>query len=421
MIIIYILFILFSLYDYKKAVFFTASTLMFMNNLSSGIPGVKLFYAVAIVQIILFYLLGYNKKNTKDSFPLFLLVPILCAVVTYFVSNYVGIIHSYAKTFVNVLTWFYFPYIVWQLLSTKEDVVYMWKSLICFFFVVGVYAVIELLVGHNIYSEWADKAGIIQGELGGLNTVERFGILRCNSILPWNSALGMTSSLMFLVLILLRSKRITVLPLLENALVVLLPLSVLLCGGRSLFLALAICVVGLMFSSKIRKNKTYKGFVVLAIIALIFFAAYFEELVRTILHSDDSSAGGSSMTMRLNQFAIVEYYWQQSPWFGNGRNFTWEYVIPYNAGLLGAESIIFVQLLDHGLFGLVTYYAIGICLTVWCYHYSISLAALPIAFLFAKTVSTIVGVEYCIPLVFSIIAIKGLSLSMNKRRIVCVK
>ncbi len=82
MIIVLILFILFSLYDYKRAVFVTASTLMFTNNLSSGIPGVKLFYAVAILQVLLYYLQGFYKKLIHVS--KLLLYPAILLIFSYF-------------------------------------------------------------------------------------------------------------------------------------------------------------------------------------------------------------------------------------------------------------------------------------------------------------------------------------------------
>ena len=68
MIAVLFLLLIASLISYKKTVLFSAVVFMFMNNLSSGIEGVKLYYAIVLAQIVLFYLLGYYKKKKECEF-----------------------------------------------------------------------------------------------------------------------------------------------------------------------------------------------------------------------------------------------------------------------------------------------------------------------------------------------------------------
>lgn len=418
MIIVLLLLIIVSFVSYKKAVLFSAVVFMFMNNLSSGIPGIKFYYAIVLVQILLFYLLGYHKRK-KENYPLLLLIPTLIASVCYIFSSYVGM-HQYGKNIVNIMAWFYYPYIVWHIMSSPKDVMYYGKVLGCFFFVVAGYALLELLIGQNIYSLWADKAGIIAGDLGELDTVERFGLLRCNSILPYSSALGMGSSIVFMSLVILTTKSKSFVTK-RSLLIFLLPLCVLLSGTRSQFIVFALCFMGLLLTKEYRKSREMKLLVIIGFVSVASFSPILMEIVDSILHSDESSTEGSSLLMRLNQLDIAISYWLQSPWFGHGRSFTWEVAIPNDPGLLGAESIVFTQLIDHGMAGLVSFYLIGICLAVWCYRYSAPLAILPVAFMVGKTMSTVVGVEYNIPIVLCIFVVKSLALIQDSQYVLKCK
>ena len=411
MIAVFFVILVASLIQFKKTVLFTAAVLMFMNNLSTGIDGLKLFYGVVMAQIIFFYVLGYYKKR-KSSYPRYILIPTLLAGSCYFISSYLGSIHAYAKNIVNISAWFYFPYIFWHVMSSKKEVIIYGRFLLIFFMIVSLYAILELLLGQNIYSMWADQTGIIQGDLGGVESEERFGLLRCNSILPYSSALGMNSSIVFLVLFILSTKGCQF-PICWKLLIFLLPLCVLLCGTRSQYIVFALCFLALLMDKNIRKTSYMKILIVVVCVGVIVFSPIFIEIIDSIIHSDTSSTGGSNMNMRLRQFAVTEYYWNQSPWFGHGRNYTWEVAIPLNPSLMGAESIVFSQLIDHGSIGLFSFYLIGICLTIWSYRYSKPLAMLPIVFIIGKTISTVVGVEYNIPIILCIFAVKALTLNKN--------
>ena len=412
MIVVLLSVILFSIIDLKKGILFTAGTLMFMNNLSSGIPEVKLFYAVVLIQIVLFFFLG---EYDKMKYPKLILIPTLFASFCYIASSYFGAIHDYAKNIVNISTWFVFPYLVWHCICTKEDVLYFSRVLLTFFFVVAGYALIELLLGFNIYSEIANDTGMIAGELGGLESSERFGLLRCNSILPYSSALGMNSSLVFVTTIILIAYHVKIHPY-YFCLVFLLPFCVLLSGTRSQFVVFATCFLAFLMDRKYRNSSHIKVLVLLGFVSVLLLSPVLLEIIDSIIHSDSSSTQGSNLTMRLNQFAITESYWQQSPWFGWGRNYTWNVAIPDNPALLGAESIIFTQLIDHGAFGLFCFYFIGICLAVYCYSFSMPLAILPIAFMLGKTMSTVVGVEYNIPIVLCVLAVKTILIYKKRKR-----
>lgn len=357
-------------------------------------------------------MMGYNKQQ-KMGYPRFILIPTLIASFLYIISSCVGSIHSYGKNIVNIAAWFYYPYIIWHLMSTRKDVEYYGRIIFGFYLIVVGYALLELLLGQNIYSKWADEAGIISGELGGLEVGQRFGLLRCNSILPYCSALGMTCSLVFTILIILKREGRKYLC--DNILMLMLPFCVLLSGTRSQFVVFVMCLLALFLNKDYRKTKSLRFLLVVGVLGSLVFSAVLAEIVNSILYSNSSSAGGSSLEIRLVQLSITESYWQQAPWFGHGRNYTWDVAIPDNPSLLGAESIVFTQLIDHGIFGLFSYCLIGICLAVWCYRYSKPLSMLPIAFMVGKTMSTVVGVEYNIPIILCIFVVKAIIIGRNSK------
>lgn len=404
--------IVLSILSYKKTVLFSAVVLLYMNNLSSGFEGVKLPYLISLVHILLFYVMGYYKRR-NNRYPRLILIPTLIASINYLISSYVGSVHSYTKNIVNIAAWFYYPYIIWHLMSTKKDIEYYGRIFFGFFLIVVGYALLEFLLGQNVYSKWADETGIISGELGGVEEVQRFGLLRCNSILPYCSALGMTCSIVFTALVIL--KRLGKIYLCDKLLMFMLPFCVLLSGTRSQFVVFVMCFWALFLNKEYRKTKGLRFLFVLGALGALVFSAILAEMVNSILYSNSSSVGGSNLGLRLDQLSITESYWQQAPWFGHGRSFTWEVAIPESPRLLGAESIVFTQLIDHGIFGLMSYYLIGICLAIWCYRYSKPLSMLPIAFIAGKTMSTVVGVEYNILIILCIFVIKAITTGQNSK------
>lgn len=105
MILVFMAICIASYCQYRKVVLFTASSLMFLPQLGSGIAGVKLFFAVAIIQIALFYMEGFYKRRT-ESYPLWLLIPGVTTAIGYILSNQFGVIKNLPIIIVNCLCYF---------------------------------------------------------------------------------------------------------------------------------------------------------------------------------------------------------------------------------------------------------------------------------------------------------------------------
>lgn len=405
MIIVFIALSLYSFFHYKKAVLLTASSLLFLPNLASGIPGIKLLYIISILQVILFYLKGYNNLK-KEPYPLWLLIPSVTTSFGYIMSDIYGISKNLPIIIVNCICYFYYPYILWHLLNTKESLKQYLKYLLGFFSIVAIYALIELGLGRNVIADFCRNYGIVENLMGTEDSRERFGLLRCNSILPYSSALGMLSALMFFILLNLRALKLQINKRQETILLFLLPFCVLLSGTRSQFCVFAICLIPIFFWGDFLKTKTAKVLLLTSITVLILFSGLFYDIAISIIDSDNSQVGGSSSDLREVQLDICLQYFAQNPIWGNGRNYIWEYVRPYHPMLMGAESVWFPTMVDYGLVGCINYLFIVLGTIVVLWKKSLILCFFPIAFLFGKTISIVIGVELSTLLVFTILLSK---------------
>ena len=404
MILVFMAICIASYCQYRKVVLFTASSLMFLPQLGSGIAGVKLFFAVAIIQIALFYMEGFYKRRT-ESYPLWLLIPGVTTAIGYILSNQFGVIKNLPIIIVNCLCYFYYPYIIWHLIDSEQRLKYYLKSLLTFFVCVSVYALIEFIIGHNIVAEVFIHFGIAEGIMGGEDAHERFGLLRCNSFLPYSSSLGMVCSLVFFVLLNMKVLNIKIHRQKENFLLLMLPFCVLLSGTRSQFCVFAICVVPFLLRKDFLKTKVAKTLIVIAGLILLIFNRFFYVIIDSILHSDNAEMGSTSQ-LRVTQFEICYSYFIESPIWGFGKNYIWEYIKPEHDLLFGAESSWFPTMVDYGLVGCMNYLFVVIGTIMVLKKYNKFLILLPIAFLFGETISIVIAVEQNFLLIMAIVLIK---------------
>jgi hypothetical protein len=78
---------------------------------------------------------------------------------------------------------------------------------------------------------------------------------------------------------------------------------------------------------------------------------YFQDRYKQLLAVADTSskyAGGSSFEMRDTQLALSLFYFSRSPLFGNGFSYFTEELAGVEHQLFGAESYIFILLIDQG-------------------------------------------------------------------------
>lgn len=391
---------------YKKTVLFCASTLVFMPNLASGITGVKLMFLVNILHVFLFFVFR-KYKSTSLEYPKVIAIPCIFASLGYLISDRLGESKNLPIIIVHIINYFVYPYIIWKLVVDRRDVVYMFKTMSVFFLIAGFYAIIELVMGHNYFNDIAGNLGITEGisGLGDDDAGERFGILKCSSIFPYSSSMGMMCAFMFSLVLLVKTYKINIIERRLGLLFVLMPICVLLSGTRSQLIVLVLCVLPYMFIKDFRKTRQYKYIIISTLVILIFLGPYVVLLINSIIDSNNADLGSSS-DMRLNQFEICLYYVLTAPYFGHGRNYIWEYVKPDNPKLYGAESVWFQLMVDYGIIGCATYLFIILGAFYYLYKKNKRLCYIPIAYIVGKTLSFVIGAEIYNMLIFLIVADK---------------
>lgn len=405
MLIVLLLICYFSVTKYKKTTLFCAAVLLLQPHLASGIGNVKLLYLVCLLQIVLFFVKGYWKQRNHKYYPAIALISILSALA-YLYSTYRGVMfHTLPVAAMNSLFYFAYPYVVWRLIRTREDLVFILKSLLVFALVVGAYALVEASANRNFYSEFANNYGLVAGLLGGEDLGERFGLPRCNSVLPYSSALAMFSGTIWFIVAYMKVNEISFNKRIELFLLFVMPFCVLLGGTRSQMVFTAICMFPFLLYSRFWRSNVSRVAVVIIFVVMLFFSDYIFWIIDSIIHSDQARMG-SSTELRQKQFDICYKYFVKNPIWGYGRNYIWEYVRAENPGLMGAESVWFQIMVDYGSVGCALYVAlVGACVK-WVSRYSLVFISFPLAFIVGKTLSIVIGVELSFLLIICIILVK---------------
>jgi hypothetical protein len=397
---------------------FTASTIIFFPYLTSGIPGVK-FYSLACCFIALLYVwkkrqLAYN----SDPYPGILIISSAFITICYLISDFYSYDKATAVILVNCIMYFFFPYIFWHCIKSKNDLKKYLKYLLITFLIIEIYAIIEQVVGTNIYSEFVTKIGIVEGEIM-LSGFTRLGIKIANSLLTWNSTLGCTSAFLFFVCFSILKKNLL---LCNNDLLktvfFLAPICVLFSVARSMYVVFAILCVSIYVSVSF-SSLTNLG--IFSALSMSFFTVAILLKNRiVILANTIINAPGSTAELRIKQLAISLSVYQASPIWGNGKNYIWNVVKPDNPLLHGAESIWFSLLVDYGFMGCLSYIFLVIsCIVVlWSRNHLYSI--LPLAFILGKTMSIVMDVDLDMLLIFTILLLKINKFQTEDRSIVIV-
>jgi hypothetical protein len=115
---------------------------------------------------------------------------------------------------------------------------------------------------------------------------------------------------------------------------------------------------------------------------------------------------GSSPELRIIQLGISLKYFQNAPLWGNGRNYIWDVVAPDNPLIKGAESIWFSLLVDYGLMGCISFIFLIISCMVVLWKRNHLYAVLPLVYIFGKTITLIMEVDFDLLLIFTILLLK---------------
>ena len=130
------------------------------------------------------------------------------------------------------------------------------------------------------------------------------------------------------------------------------------CGCRIVWVGAILSIACYyMWSFKLGRNVMLGIFAMILMIISYNTVPAVEEKVNSVtdVFVEDSKTGGSSIALRMTQYAYVLIHIEGNEWLGLGKGY-WAYSYakdPYSvAGLLGVESVILGYLLEQGIAGL---------------------------------------------------------------------
>ena len=301
---------------------------------------------------------------------------------------------------------FIFPFLTWY---AKDRIKKFWRfiflNISLFSIVLVSVGLIELYQGFNpvaLYLEYSNIMSFVEVS----EEYIRFGMFRCRSLTAWCSTYGVNCGYAMITLLLCNYYRRFGSQTIPFLISILLFIGVLSTGTRSVYVAVCIGLVPLIlnYASKV------KYILLLVIIASIVYTnnqEMFDNIVDSFVHSDE--AGGSDTDMRISQFQAAYDYFIRHPLFGNGIGAT-SVATQKNAQLLGAESCIFIIMIDRGIFGFIAYglFNIQMCWYLWSKRRYRFLIFIPLGILIGKIISLFPDIDETYPLLWMFILMKAI-------------
>lgn len=292
------------------------------------------------------------------------------------------------------------PVLTWVFYEPSKNQILFRRIFSCYLIFLSIYGIYEGISFENPIMNWLDAHKLISLNEFNENYV-RFGFYRAQSLTEWCSTFGTTCAVGMVYFVNKFMEENNLKKVLNVVLVFSCVSAVFICGTRSV-----IACACIMLLSIVKYFKNVRWILISLITVLIgvtLFQDYLNEVVDAFVNYED--AGGSSVEMRVYQFAATLSFLQSNPIFGNGLGFV-NVAMDLNAALLGAESIIFIVLIDRGIWGIITVYLMWVLSIYKCYKTGyVFLAFLLLGLAFAKTASALTGISetFVLPIIIMLI------------------
>lgn len=290
-------------------------------------------------------------------------VPMVCIAFSLFItcfSSLAGFLSEFVKSTGLVVMDILIVYLIWKIVKTKEDFIFLFKGLTIIVFIACLYCLFEASFHLNPILDY--KFSYASRKLATY-TDYTYGWgrgYRCSSIFEHPICASMIFALYAALDLNLFMKK-KELP--YNKLVFITVLLSIICifltkqrAGMFLF-ALAILPCVELGNKRFYKLAIIGGICCLLILPII--SDYLFVLISTFIPSIDNGVGGivggSNASMRLMQLNAVYNIMLQSPIAGLGENFRRFYSSAYAAQALDFESLWFEQMAKHGIVGVISY------------------------------------------------------------------
>jgi len=362
-VIIAILLYLYMIFDYEKA-FILYCIFKIVLSLSVNLINV-LGYPVLSLEMfsnIVFILYGliYKMRLIEGikRFPLnkeyYLLL--LSMIVSVMFST-IGFVESFSRVVAFIINEYLFLCVFWTITSKRINTYRLISGYAFMMVILGLYGFYEKITGLNPIYEYTNSLNIGYKSLKWDGS-ERLDMIMVRSAIshPIGFGLYMASFLLFYwglsVNNMLEKKTI----IFNKYFVILLCLlGAWFSNTRS---ALLFMIIGLVGVIDLKKKQTYMVIAFVAVIMVYmsdFFVPYYENLI-SIFSKDGTTAnvGGSSISLRIDQFLSLFEYYKGNELFGMGLKAS-EIDTDKYYRLLGLESVWLLLLFERGLFGVASF------------------------------------------------------------------
>jgi hypothetical protein len=404
--VVAVLLVLWSLYDFRKSVMFSAIIIQAMPHWGTGIEGLRVFPLMALFYSFVYFFFHQWRKSYHDlrAYPMFLMMSSLFVSFCYIISDYFAEKSNFQMIAINLITYFYFPFVFFKCLGKRGSLAFLIRIMKVFFFISASYCVFEQISRSNPYYDFMET--VIKYDSWTCNSMEiRYGLKRCSSIFGQMWHMGTFSLYAFLCFFYLKYYFNDGRGKVFSFLIFLLPMSVLFSGTRSIYAGALLVFLCIPFGFIVKKKSTYIVIVLSIIVVFLTYPLWIQIIDSMSGHG--SSVGGSSTDLRMDQLDICTFYFQQSPIWGNGRMYIWDTVKFDNPDLLGAESIWFSLIVDYGIMGCISFLFFIISFSWGLMKYTLkNLVFFPLSYLAIASLSAMEGLEFNVPITYGIILLE---------------
>lgn len=353
MTLLYILFfiwVLFILFDFKKAVLcYAPFKILFYYDvrLTAALP-----FDMAIILLIAFCFFVKRKEYSKLHFPftrgymLYAIIYSIGCIIPVFMINRIP------STVISILL---YSYIYFQCLRNIRDVklaaaVYMLFSL----FLVG-NGMLELFTHKCPVDDWIRSMPFIDKEHAWDTDFDelRFGLPRIKSFMPFSITYGVACAILLSLpfyLVFENFRKSLLMRLLVPMSLVFLLIGVITSASRSPILGIVVLLSYLFLDKELFKRYKTKILLLLLLIAVFMWPFIYDNIMSILNPKAADAIGGSSMDMRIGQYSIAFDYMMQSPLFGLGKETQINDIL-----FFGGESIWLPLMINNGILGVFGY------------------------------------------------------------------
>jgi hypothetical protein len=324
-----------------------------------GFPTITIEMLMSAWFVGLFLIKRKKYQRAKNKMPY--QIPICLIFISMFVTCFTGVagfFYDFTRMLSVVLTDFSTVWLTWYLVETEQEFKYLIRWYTVIFFVAAMFGFTEYFLQTNYlvsYKSILKEGGIdTYSMIDGVNYRSRG--YRMMSVFEHCIGAGMTMGLYSVLIIgmVVSDRKIPRKQFAMFTAIICLP-CVFLTKMRSAMLFTFLAAVSVV---DFKKKKFMKVAFVTAVLILVSYPLWSEYLYLIISlfnQKMQSSAGGSNLTMRLEQFEAVKQLMMMSPIGGLGEKFSQYISNKYTSAALGYESIWFQQMVKHGLLGVITY------------------------------------------------------------------